>query len=220
MQNYMTLKIDSITKSFGGKPILQDVFISCEQGEIVGLLGRNGSGKSTLLKIAFGIEKAESSFVKIGNKVMQSQSNRKGKLGYLPQNPFLPRNIKIKNFISLFCSDQDVGILREHHFVKPYLDSKCSELSKGEQCIIEILLIIFSESEFAMLDEPFQSLSPKVVEEIKKLIKGKTSEKGFIISNHSYKDVMDICNRIYLLSETSVKPISNPEELKFHKYLR
>lgn len=214
------LQIDSIRKSFGSKTILQDVYLSCEKGEIVGLLGRNGTGKSTIFKIAFGLMKAESSFVRIGNKVMQNQFDRKGKLAYLSQNPFLPKNIRIKNLISLFCNNENTLILENYPFIKPFLNSKPRELSGGEQRIIEILLIIFSESEFAMLDEPFHSLSPKVIEEIKKLIKEKTSEKGFMISDHLYQDVMEISNRMYLLSETSIKSVSNSEDLKFYKYLR
>lgn len=214
------LQIDSIRKSFGSETILQDVYLSCEKGEIVGLLGRNGTGKSTIFKIAFGLMKAESSFVRIGNKVMQNQFDRKRRLGYLPQNSFLPRNIKIKILISLFCNTENSFVLENHPFVKPFLNSKPLELSGGEQRIIEILLLIFSENEFVMLDEPFHSLSPKVVEEIKKLLKEKTLEKGFIISDHLYNDVMEISDRIYLLSETSIKTISNAEELKFYKYLR
>ena len=92
--------------------------------------------------------------------------------------------------------------------------------SGGEQRIIEILLLVFSENEFVMLDEPFHSLSPKVVEEIKKLLKEKKLEKGFIISDHLYQDVMEISDRIYLLSDTSLRQISNTDELKFYKYVR
>ena len=211
----MKLQIESIRKSFGSQTILQDVYLSCEKGEIVALLGRNGTGKSTIFKIAFGLMYAESSFVRIGDKVMQNQFDRKGKLAYLSQNPFLPRNIKIKKLISLFCNKENSLIIENHPFVEPFLDSKPRELSGGEQRIIEILLIIFSESEFVMLDEPFHSLSPKVVEEIKKIIREHSSNKGFIISDHLYKDVMEISDRIYLLSETSIKAISNPEDLRF-----
>ncbi|WP_435523244.1 ATP-binding cassette domain-containing protein [Chryseobacterium indoltheticum] len=53
------LHIDSITKSFGEKDILKDIYLSCETGTISGLLGRNGSGKSTLLQIIFGTIKVK-----------------------------------------------------------------------------------------------------------------------------------------------------------------
>lgn len=214
------LQIDSIRKSFGSKTILQDIYLSCKKGQVVGMLGRNGTGKSTIFKIAFGLMKAESSFVRIGNKVMETQFYRKRRLGYLSQNSFLPRNIKIKNLISLFCNTENSFVLVNHPLVKPFLNSRPRELSGGEQRIIEILLLIFSENEFVMLDEPFHSLSPKVVEEIKKLLKEKKLEKGFIISDHLYQDVMEISDRIYLLSDTSLRQISNTDELKFYKYLR
>ncbi|SNV41141.1 Lipopolysaccharide export system ATP-binding protein LptB [Chryseobacterium taklimakanense] len=213
------LQIDSIRKSFGSKTILQDIYLSCKKGQVVGMLGRNGTGKSTIFKIAFGLMKAENSFVRI-DKVMQNQFDRKRRLGYLPQNSFLPRNIEIKNLISLFCNTENSFVLENHPFVKPFLKSRPRELSGAEQRIIEILLLIFSENEFVMLDEPFHSLSPKVVEEIKKLLKEKKLEKGFIISDHLYQDVMEISDRIYLLSDTSLRQISNTDELKFYKYVR
>ena len=53
------LEIDSIQKKFDLITILSDVYLKCETGDIVGLLGRNGSGKSTLLQIIFGILKAD-----------------------------------------------------------------------------------------------------------------------------------------------------------------
>lgn len=215
-----SLQIDSIRKSFDAKIILQDVQLSCKKGEIVGLLGRNGTGKSTIFKIAFGLMDAESSFVRVGNTVMKNQFQRKRKLAYLSQNSFLPKNLRIKQLISLFCDPENASFIKNHHFIKPFLDSKVRELSSGELRIVEILLIIFSKCEFAMLDEPFHSLSPKTIAEVKELIREKTSEKGFIISDHLYKDVVEISDRIYLLSETSLKPISNAEDLKFYKYLR
>lgn len=69
------LHIDSITKSYNNKVILSDIFISCQKGEIKGLIGRNGSGKSTLLKIVFGTEKADFKFVRIGNKIIRNISD-------------------------------------------------------------------------------------------------------------------------------------------------
>ena len=70
--------VDSIIKSFGSKQVLTDVFITCNIGEIVGILGRNGSGKSTLLKIISGSLRAERKFIRINNQIINTVfDNRK-----------------------------------------------------------------------------------------------------------------------------------------------
>lgn len=97
-----TLHVDSITKSFGEQKILQDVFLSCKTVETVGILGRNGSGKSTLFQIIFGTLKGETQFIKFNEIILKNQSDRKNRISYLPQNSFLPKNIKIKKIIG-YC---------------------------------------------------------------------------------------------------------------------
>lgn len=214
------LHIDSIVKNYGTSKILQDIFLYCETGEIVGLLGRNGSGKSTLLKIIFGIESAETSYIKIGNKVIQNQLDRFGRLAYLSQHHFLPQNIKVSKLISLFCSKKNIEIIKENLSIKKILSQKPRELSSGELRYLETLLILYSDNDFILLDEPFHSLSPIVVEELKLIIKNISKEKGIIITDHRFQDVMEISNRMYLLSNTSLKPIKNVNELKKFGYLK
>ncbi len=70
------LEIDSVIKSFDVKQILTDIYLKCQTGDIIGILGRNGTGKSTLLKILFGTLKAENSFIKINGKVYDRQIGR------------------------------------------------------------------------------------------------------------------------------------------------
>ena len=53
------LEVDSVQKQYDNTTIVSDVYLKCETGNIIGLLGRNGSGKSTLLKIVFGIISAD-----------------------------------------------------------------------------------------------------------------------------------------------------------------
>ncbi len=76
------LHIDSITKSFDGRPILQDIYLGCKTGQIIGLLGRNGSGKSTLLRIIFGTISSDTQFIKCNDKVLRNLSDRRNKISF------------------------------------------------------------------------------------------------------------------------------------------
>ncbi|GAA5085156.1 ATP-binding cassette domain-containing protein [Chryseobacterium ginsengisoli] len=213
------LHVDSITKSFDEKKILRDIYISCETGKVVGLLGRNGSGKSTLLKIIFGTEKGDSQFIRVDDEVLQNQTDRKGKIAYLPQHFFLPKGIKIKNLIPLFCNRENSDKLFELNLIKPFLNETSRNLSGGEKKIVEVLLIIYSDSKFVLLDEPFNGLSPKITTEIQNIIKEQSKHKGIIISDHRYQEVLDISDDIYLLSDSYLKQIKDLKELQQYNYL-
>ena len=213
------LHIDSVTKSFNGKKILQDIYIGCETGQIVGLLGRNGSGKSTLLKIIFGVIGSDSQFIRCHDKVLKNISDRKNKISYLPQNFFLPKYETVKRLISHFCTKENASLLFSSALISPFLNEKPKNLSKGEQRLIETLMIIHSEADFILLDEPFHSISPKVCEELKKAILQQSKYKGIIISDHNYRDVLDISHQLYLLSDGYLKPIQDLKELQQYNYL-
>ncbi len=116
------IHIDSVTKSFGEKKVLQDIFLSCETGEILGILGRNGSGKSTLFEIIFGTLKGENQFIKFNEIILKNQVDRKNRISYLPQNSFLPKNIKIKKLIELFCNDENAAELLNSKLIQPFIN--------------------------------------------------------------------------------------------------
>jgi ABC-type multidrug transport system ATPase subunit len=213
------LHIDSITKSFGSKKILQDVYLSCETGKIIGILGRNGEGKSTLLQIIFGTNKGDSQFIKVDDKISQNQVDRKGRIAYLPQNFFLPKGIKIKDLILMFCDKVNSEKLFQLDLIKPFLNKTSRNLSGGEKKIAEALMIIYSNSKFILLDEPFNGLSPKMTTEIQNLIKEQSMHKGIIVSDHLYMKILDIADEIYLLSDTSLKQIKDLKELQRYNYL-
>lgn len=207
------IHIDSITKSYNNKVILSDIFISCEKGEIKGLIGRNGSGKSTLLKIVFGTEKAESKFVRVGNKVIKNISDGRNLINYLPQDNFLPDNISIKSLINLFLQKENRKIVLENEYVKPLLNKKNQDLSGGERRIIEILLIIHSNAEFILLDEPFNGVSPIMRDYIIEYIKKMKSSKGYIITDHDYENVINLADSIVYLQSGFLKEIKDKIEL-------
>ena len=183
--NYMKeLHADSIIKSYGSRIVLSDIFIKCSIGEVVGLLGRNGCGKSTMLKIIFGSLGSEYRFVKVNDIICDKLSANSKFIKYLPQDTLLPKHIKVKTVISLCCDDYHAEILYEHPLISPFLGKRSRELSGGELRVLEVLLMLHSSSEYILIDEPFNGLSPLHVEYIKKAIRSRTDTKGFIITDH------------------------------------
>lgn len=213
------LHIDSITKSFKDNNILRDIYLGCETGKIIGILGRNGTGKSTLLKIIFGTVSSDTQFIRYNDKVLKSTSDRKNRIAYLPQDIFLPKYNTIKTLIPLFCNKKNTDLLLTSDLIRPFLSEKPKNLSRGEQRIIEALMIIYSEADFVLLDEPFHSLSPKISAALKAAIIEQSAYKGFIISDHNYQEVLDISHQIFLLREGYLKQIQDLNELQRYNYL-
>ena len=103
--------------------------------------------------------------------------------------------------------------------IKSFLNEKPKNLSGGEQRLIEILIMLYSDCKFLILDEPFHSLSPKIIDEIKILIKVQSKHKGIIITDHQYQNVMEISDRIILLKDGATKIINGIEDLKKFGYI-
>lgn len=217
--NMSKLHVDSVLKSYGNKQILTDVFVSCKIGEIIGLLGRNGSGKSTLLQIIFGSLLADNKFVRIDEKLIGSLNDNRNLIKYLPQDNFLPNHIKVKRSISLFCDKKNAEIIKHNKHIEPLLDKRTKQLSGGEKRLIEILLIIYSNAKFIMIDEPFNGVAPVYKDEIKNIIKEQSLHKGFIITDHDYRNISDISTRMILMHDGGTKEIKTNDELKYWGYI-
>lgn len=205
------LHVDTVLKSFGDKQVLTDVYLTCNIGEIIGLVGRNGCGKSTLLKIVFGSLRADNKFVKVGNNIISGLNHNIIK--YLPQSHFLPNHIKIKTIINLFCSNEGAIKISENSLVKPLLYKKSGQLSGGEKRIVEILLIIHSDAKYILIDEPFNGVSPIFREEIKKLIIENSKTKGFIVTDHDYRNVLEIATRTVVMHDGGIKEVKTTDDL-------
>jgi ABC-type multidrug transport system ATPase subunit len=213
------LHVDSINKSYRGQMVLSDIYLSCKPGEIVGLLGRNGSGKSTLLKIIFGSVIAEHRFIKIDSKRVTKPFENFNNVKYLPQESYLPKDVSIDRIIRLYGDNLDVIQMRNDPLISGLLQKTPRQLSGGEKRIVEILLMVYSNSRYILLDEPFNGVAPKYIEDIKHRIREQSKTKGIILTDHDYRHIVDVSNRIILLYDGGTKEIGNLDELKHWGYV-
>ncbi|PJJ79578.1 ATP-binding cassette domain-containing protein [Mucilaginibacter auburnensis] len=212
------LKVDSVQLAFDLRKILQDVYLECKQGEVVGLLGRNGSGKSSLLKIIFGRLTPGYKYVSIDNEFVK-KGYINNKIAYLPQHNYLPRGISIKTLATKIVSEQYWDEFNNQSIYKNHAHKKPEELSGGELRQLEMLMILYSKADFILLDEPFTHVTPIQCEYFKTIIKTVSKTKGIIITDHQYQNVLDVSDRIILLTEGSTKPITNIDELAVYRYI-
>lgn len=213
------LHVDSVIKTFGIKDVLTDIFVACEKGEIIGLLGKNGSGKSTLFKIIFGSLRSDRKFVQINNKRISSLFEIRNLVSYLPQDNFLPNHLKVKKIISIFCDKANSEKILSNYHIKPIINKKSKELSGGERRLVEILISIYSNAEFVLIDEPFNGIAPIYRDEIKNLIREESKNKGFIITDHDFRNIIDLSTRIILLHDGATKSIKHKDELEYWGYI-
>jgi len=213
------LEVDSLAKRYSERVILSDVYLKCVTGDIVGLFGRNGTGKSTLMKIVFGMEKADNKFVRVNDKVLLSQSQLIKEISYLSQDSFLPNNLTVLELVNLTLNNNYVDSFLNDAILTPFLSTKVNSLSGGELRYLEIKLLLNLPSKFVLLDEPFNGISPIIVQSVSELIKSHSKSKGIILTDHDYHSVLDVANRYYLLNDGYLKAISGRSDLVSLGYL-
>jgi len=207
------LETDSVLKSYGDSQVLTDIYLKCETGDIIGMLGRNGTGKSTLLKILFGTLRADRKFIRIDGKVHTTPYKTKNELCFLPQHDFLPKYFKTEKAVKLYLGIEAVESFFNDTTLIKLKNNKVSELSGGELRYMEIKLLLNTDSKFVLLDEPFNGVSPLLVEFIKKLIIESSKTKGIILTDHDYKNVLDVATRYCLIYDGGIKTITDKKEL-------
>lgn len=214
-------KLHNASINFGSKEVLSEVLFSLETGEILGIFGRNGSGKSTLLKMIYGTIRQGSINSSINESVFTPSENiLKKQIAYLPQDSYLPKNIKVRDLIPIYASEEEK---QDKVFYDPYIASytskKIGELSLGQVRYLEVLLLANLDHPFLMLDEPFSMIEPLYKIQIKRILEALKSKKGIIITDHYYKDVLEISTRNILIQGGKSYKISSVSDLQKQGYL-
>lgn len=227
------LKINKISKSFSGRPVVRDVNFEFKCGEAVGLLGPNGSGKTTLFYTIIGLIKPDSGTIILeGDDITDLPVYKRSKngIGYLPQEASIFRGLtvedNIKAIIEILEDDQmkieeEVDHLLKEFDIDHLRRTPAPALSGGERRRVEIARCLASHPKYILLDEPFAGIDPIAVGEIRELVSHlKERGVGVLITDHNVRETLSLIDRAVLIHEGSVLMEGNPEEIVGNKDVR
>ena len=212
------MEVDSVTLNFGEKRILSDVFMHFKAGQVTGILGRNGTGKSSLLNIIYGSRKAQYSSVRYNGETVSSTYQYNNRIRYLPQFSIFPKFLKLTTILSLYDIRAEL-LVKDFVEFTDHLNTSFGKLSFGQKRLFETYIFLRSKSEFIFLDEPFSYLMPVHVEKLKKIIREEKNQKGIIVTDHLYQNIIDISDSLYLIYNSIARKINDISELQSFGYL-
>ena len=214
------LEVDSIQKQYQGKNIISDLYLKCETTDIIGILGRNGSGKSTFLKILFGIIAADFKFIRIDGLSKSKTEDLLNEISYLPQDNFIPNLFSVEKAIRLSITKDKWKVFYEDEMIQMIRDKKIKHLSSGQLRYLEIKLILNKETKFVLLDEPYNGLSPIMIEKVNAIIIENSKSRGIIITDHNYENVIKVSNKLALMQQGKMYHLKDKSELVTRGYLK
>mgnify|MGYP003967809583 CR=1 FL=1 len=223
------IETKNLVKIYGKRKVVNDVSITVNQGEVVGILGPNGAGKSTTFYMILGLIKANGGNVLFNEKIISKLPMYKRAqlgIGYLAQEPSIFHKLTVEQNI--------LAILETMKFSKKERKQKCEEylaeldlsklakqkaftLSGGERRKLEITRSLVTNPSFILMDEPFAGVDPLAVADIQDIIyKLKEKKIGVLITDHNVLETLKITKRAYIIfngeilfSGTSRELVSN-----------
>ncbi|WP_340118981.1 ABC transporter ATP-binding protein [Pelagibius sp. 7325] len=213
----VVLRLDGITKRFGGLTANDAISLALKSGEILALLGENGAGKTTLMSILFGHYVADEGTIEAFGRRLPAGSPKAAitaGIGMVHQHFTLGENLSVLDNIvlgteSLWKPTQGRAEAREkvEHLARHFglaVDPRklVRDLSVGERQRVEILKALYRGARILILDEPTAVLAPKEVESLFATLKAMVAEGlSIIFISHKLNEVMAVADRVAVLRQ-------------------
>ena len=213
----MSLVLDRVALTIGGRPLVKEVSLNLNPGEVVGLLGPNGAGKTTTFNMVVGGIRPDRGEVRFaGTDITDLPMHQRARLGigYLTQEPSVFRKLTVEQNIlailetcAMKADERAVRLkyLLDELDLSGVAQSKAYQLSGGEKRRLEITRALVTSPKLLLLDEPFSGIDPIAVYEVQKIIR-RLRERGLgiLITDHNVRETLKLVDRAYLIHKGEV----------------
>lgn len=218
------LQARNVSKRFGGIQAVDNASLQVGRGKITGVIGPNGSGKSTMFNLITGLEKPDS------GQIVYKGQNIAGKPSHIVNRMGMGRTFQLTRLFGTMTVLENLTVVTKENFggaealarellanlgLSRLSNEYASNLSYGQQKLVEFLRLSMIESDLILLDEPFAGVNPvmekKLLEQIDAwIIEGKT----ILLTDHEMAIMMELCESIFVFDYGSVIAHGTPAEVR------
>lgn len=220
------IEVRDIRKSFGGAVAVNGVSFAVQSHQIVGLIGPNGSGKTTTLNLLNGVYHVDRGSITVSGRRMAGGSPssfvRAGVTRTFQQPHVFQTITAHENMLVPVLHHKGARAthlkrardLLDYVGLSSHADTPASELSGGQQKLLEFVRALMTEPHVVLMDEPFAGVHPSVKELMRQRIRHR-NELGtaFIIVSHEIPDLMRLCSEVICMAEGSIVAQGTPDDV-------
>ena len=213
------LSLKNVSKGFGGVKAVDGCTFEVGKNTITSLIGPNGAGKTTAFNIISGLTKPDSGTIKLldknitnlpAYKIAQAGISRTFQITKVFRNMTIKDNL----LIAKKTTEEEMKKILENVYLHKPLGTIASELSYGQQRLLEIARALLMPHSLLMLDEPTAGVNPLIRKELKSILKSLKKEgKTILLIEHDMEFVMEISDTVIVLNEGRVLKTGKPKEI-------
>lgn len=217
------IEVKNLVKDYYGNVAVDGLSFTVEEGEIVGFLGPNGAGKSTTMNIITGyLSATEGQVIVNGYDVFEDPEKAKKSIGYLPEQPPLYPDMKVREYLMFVADLKKVKKSERASMIKSIMEltkiTDVSEklikfLSKGYKQRVGLAAAIVGYPEILIFDEPTVGLDPKQIIEIRELIKSLSKKHTILLSSHIMQEIDAVCDKIIIINKGKLIAYDTPANI-------
>ncbi|MDD5200658.1 MAG: ATP-binding cassette domain-containing protein [Terrimicrobiaceae bacterium] len=218
------IKVENLTKRYGGVTAVDGISFHVGKGEIVGFLGPNGAGKSTTMRMLSCYLPPTSGRAEIaGFDVFRNSLKARERIGYMPENVPLYNDMRVFEYLKYRAALKGVRGRRMKERVGDVMDlcalrdverKLVGNLSKGYRQRVGLADAMVHEPDLLILDEPTIGLDPNQIRQVRELIRNLGRHHTILLSTHILPEVEMTCSRVMIINRGRIEAADAPENLR------